>query len=126
MRLAEGYETLIHKLRHKGISIALVTDQIAELQLKKIIILGVEKHFDYVVTSEECSGEKLTLAPFELLISRIRSETLDCVWFIGDEKQDWPIELNLDKKKFFASPFSRRVPRYVQKIYSYRDLVKKF
>jgi FMN phosphatase YigB (HAD superfamily) len=122
MHLAEGYETLIHKFRHKAITIALVTDQIAELQLKKIRILEIEKHFDYIVTSEECSGEKITLAPFELLISRIRSENLDCTWFIGDEKQDWPTALNLNKKVYFASPFSGRAPKYVRKIYSYKDL----
>ena len=124
MKPAEGYERLINALRHRGAGIALVTDQIADIQHKKLMVLGAHKHFDFLVTSEECSGEKKTLAPFELLFSRIGNDNIGDIWFIGDEIHDWPHSMPLSEKKFFASPFARATPRYVQKISSYSNLAK--
>lgn len=124
MKPAEGYERLINALRHRGVGIALVTDQIADIQYKKLMVLGAHKHFDFLVTSEECSGEKETLAPFKLLFSRIGNDNMDDIWFIGDEVQDWPHSMPLSGQKFFASPFARATPGYVQKISSYSYLAK--
>jgi len=122
MKLSEGVEDLLRRIRHRGIQISLVTDQMSEIQLRKLRVLGIEKYFDYVVTSEECAGEKRSGEPFDLLFSRTRSKQFKCLWFFGDEKQDWPSEVPSHEKVFFASPFARRVPIGVTKIRNYKDI----
>lgn len=59
MKLAEGTEEFMQKLRHSGVQICIVTDQISHTQVKKLKILGIEKYLDYMVTSEECSGKRV-------------------------------------------------------------------
>ena len=124
MKLAEGIEEFIQKLRHRGVQIAMITDQVSDTQLRKIRILRIEKLFDFVVTSEECSGEKKSLAPFQLLFERTKGKDFGCVWFIGDEIQDWPREVAVTTKIFLASPYAGKVPRGVKKICNYKDACK--
>jgi FMN phosphatase YigB (HAD superfamily) len=124
MSLPEGLEPLLRKLRHLSVQLAVVTDHVADLQIRKLRVLELEKQFDYVVTSEECSGEKATLEPFKLLFERIESKEFDCIWFIGDELQDWPNVEQGNEKKYLASPFTRKAPRDIKKIYNYIDLHK--
>jgi len=124
MKLSEGVEDLLIRIRHRGIQISLVTDQISDIQYRKLRVLRIERYFDYIVTSEECAGEKKSGEPFDLLYSRTRGKDFNCLWFIGDEVQDWPSEAPSHEKVFFASPFARRVPRGVIKIQNYKDICK--
>ena len=124
MKLPEGVEELFRKIRHRGIPTSLVTDQVSEIQYRKLRVLKIERYFDNIVTSEECAGEKVSEEPFYLLFSRIRRKEFDCIWFIGDEIQDWPTNVPATTKIFFASPFARKAPRDVRKIHSYKDVCK--
>lgn len=122
MTLPEGLEQLLRKLRHLNVQMAIVTDHVSDLQLRKLRVLNLEKQFDYVITSEECSGEKISLEPFDLLFERIERKDFDCIWFIGDELQDWPNVHQVNEKRYFASPFANIVPKGVEKISNYLDL----
>lgn len=124
MKLSEGVEDLLRRFRHRGIQTSLVTDQVSDIQYRKLRVLKIEKYFDYIVTSEECAGEKRSGEPFQLLFSRIGDKKFDCLWFIGDESQDWPNEAPSQEKVLFASPFARRVPDGVIKIHNYKDVCK--
>ena len=124
MKLSEGVVELLRKIRHLGIPTALVTDQVSEIQYRKLRVLKIERYFDNIVTSEECAGEKESEEPFYLLFSRIRRKEFDCIWFIGDEIQDWPSNAPTTTKVFFASPFARKAPKGVRKIHSYKDVCK--
>jgi putative hydrolase of the HAD superfamily len=122
MKLSEGAQEFLRSLRHRGVQLALVTDNIAQIQYKKLSILKIEKLFDYVITSEECSNEKISMEPYRLLFKRMRTTELECLWFIGDEIQDWPSEVSAKTKIFLASPYAKRVPKGVKKIQTYKDL----
>lgn len=124
MKLSEGVVDLLRKIRHRGIQACLVTDQMSDIQFRKLRVLKIEKYFDHIVTSEECAGEKSSLEPFRLIFSRIQRKEFDCIWFIGDEMQDWPIDVPGNEKVFFASPFARNVPKGVTRIQNYKDVCK--
>ena len=79
-------ETVLETLSRSG-RLALVTNQVAEVQLRKIRELGIARFFDAIVTSEEAGAEKPD--------SRIYLEALDRLdgkaehaWMIGDSAAD--------------------------------------
>lgn len=83
MKLFEGVIDLLEELRVAGVSMALVTDLTAQIQLRKIVYLGIEKYFDVIVTSEEAGEEKPSAGPFALakeLMGDMQHER----WFVGD------------------------------------------
>lgn len=93
MTLRPGAEDLLLSLRFNHIPIALVTDLTLQIQLRKLVFLKLESFFDVVVASEESSGDKSSLAPFEVLAERSQKVWLENVWFVGDGKHDGPVEL---------------------------------
>lgn len=92
MKLRHGVESLLSLLRSNRIPIGLVTDLTLQIQLRKLIKLGINAYFDVIVASEESSGDKVTLSPFHILVDRSNSEWLENVWFIGDKAHDCPIQ----------------------------------
>ena len=83
MKLFDGVIDLLEDLRVAGVLMAVVTDLTAQIQLRKIVYLGIEKYFDVIVTSEEAGEEKPSVGPFALakeLIGEIQHER----WFVGD------------------------------------------
>ena len=67
----------------KGVKLALVTDLTADVQMKKIAILGLDSYIDAVVTSEEARLEKPLTPIFQLALKKIGIAAKD-VWVIGD------------------------------------------
>lgn len=70
-------------LRILGIPAVIVTDLTAQIQLRKIVALGLDKLVDWVVTSEEAGRDKPDPAPFELALAKIGGIEGE-IWMIGD------------------------------------------
>ena len=64
--------------------LALVANQTAYVQLRKIQRLGIERHFPVVVTSEECGAEKPDARVFQRALSALGVEAAAAV-MIGDD-----------------------------------------
>ena len=97
MELRPGVGDLLQTLRFNDVVTAIVTDLTAQIQFRKLYHLDIAKLIDHVVCSEETALEKASLQPFELLASRVAPAALDCVWFIGDQDFDAPVDALVKK-----------------------------
>lgn len=82
--LFEGAHEFLDDLRIAGIPTVIVTDLTAQIQLRKLMVLGLDRLVDWVVTSEESGQDKPAAASFELALAKIGG-TEGVVWMIGDE-----------------------------------------
>lgn len=82
-RLFPGIKNFILALKGKGITTAIITDLTAQIQFRKIIYLGLDSYFDYVVTSEEAGIDKPHHAPFEIALKKLQIAP-ENIWMIGD------------------------------------------
>ncbi|HTP63362.1 MAG TPA: HAD family hydrolase [Burkholderiales bacterium] len=82
-RLFPGVREFVDDLRIAAVPTAVVTDLTSQIQFRKIIHFGLDKHFDCVVTSEEVGCDKPDPRPFERAIAKMRPRG-DCIWMIGD------------------------------------------
>ncbi len=83
IRIYDGVFDFIKECRKKGVKLVLVTDLTADVQMKKIAMLGLDNYIDAVVTSEEARLEKPLMPIFWLALKKIRIAAQD-VWVIGD------------------------------------------
>lgn len=81
--LFDGVKDLLEDLRLGGIPIAIVSDLTAQIQFRKIVYLGLDHYFDYIVTSEEAGFDKPHEAPFRIAMEKLRPSG-DRVWMVGD------------------------------------------
>jgi putative hydrolase of the HAD superfamily len=70
-------------LKSAGVTTAIITDLTAQIQFRKIIYLGLDTYFDYVVTSEEAGIDKPDKAPFEIALKKLQVPPEE-MWMIGD------------------------------------------
>ena len=82
-KLFPDVRELLDKLKNLNIQTAIITDLNSQIQFRKIIFFGIEKYFDYVVTSEEAGFDKPNKAPFELALKKLDLLPNEC-WMIGD------------------------------------------
>lgn len=92
MELRPGVIDLLQTLRYNDVATAIVTDLTAQIQFRKLYHLDIAKLIDHVVCSEETALEKKSLQPFRLLASRVAPAALECVWFVGDNDFDAPVD----------------------------------
>lgn len=85
-RLFPGLKEFLDDLRIAGVPTAIVTDLTAQIQFRKIVYFGLDRYFDYIVTSEEAGLDKPHPAPFELAVAKMRPAG-DCLWMIGDHPE---------------------------------------
>lgn len=83
IRLYDGVFDFLKECREKGVKIALVTDLTADVQMKKIAVLGLDNYIDAMVTSEEARLEKPFMPIFHLALKKIEILAQDA-WVIGD------------------------------------------
>jgi HAD superfamily hydrolase (TIGR01549 family) len=83
MRLFPGVKDFICQLKSDGIITASITDLTAQIQFRKLVYLGLDEYFDYVVTSEEAGMDKPDKAPFDIVLSKIGVEPSE-IWMVGD------------------------------------------
>ena len=81
--LFDEVKELLDDIRLLGIPTAIVTDLTAQIQFRKVVYFGLDKYFDYIVTSEEAGFDKPLEAPFQIALEKMRPNG-DCVWMIGD------------------------------------------
>jgi HAD superfamily hydrolase (TIGR01549 family) len=81
--LFDEVKELLDDIRLLGIPTAIVTDLTAQIQFRKIVYFGLDKYFDYIVTSEEAGYDKPHMAPFQIALEKMRPKG-DCIWMIGD------------------------------------------
>ncbi len=81
--LFDGVKELLDDLRLQGIPTAIVTDLTAQIQFRKVVYFGLDRYFDYIVTSEEAGFDKPHAAPFQIALEKMRPKG-DCIWMIGD------------------------------------------
>ena len=84
--LFEGVEEFLDDIRLHGIPTAVVTDLTAQIQFRKILYFGLDKYFDYIVTSEETGFDKPRAAPFTMAVEKI-SPRGNLIWMIGDDPE---------------------------------------
>jgi len=70
-------------LRIAGVPAVIVTDLTAQIQLRKLILLGLDRMVDWLVTSEESGADKPAPLGFELALAKLGGVE-GPVWFIGD------------------------------------------
>ena len=107
INLFSGVEDFLRMLRNNGTRLALVTDLTSSIQYRKISKLGLNRIFDFILTSEECGGDKSTGLPFAILKDRLQ-EDLTNAWFFGDSEFDHPNPGEL-KNIFFRKTSSWRI-----------------
>ncbi len=81
--LFDDVKELLDDIRLLGIPTAIVTDLTAQIQFRKVVYFGLDKYFDYIVTSEEAGFDKPHQAPFEIALEKMRPKG-NCIWMIGD------------------------------------------
>ena len=81
--LFDGVKELLDDIRLLGIPTAIVTDLTAQIQFRKVVYFGLDRYFDYIVTSEEAGFDKPHDAPFKIALDKMRPKG-DCIWMIGD------------------------------------------
>jgi HAD superfamily hydrolase (TIGR01549 family) len=82
-KLFEGVKDFLDDLRIAGIPTAIVTDLTAQIQFRKIVYFGLDRYFDYIVTSEEAGSDKPHAAPFQIAVEKMKPDG-NCIWMIGD------------------------------------------
>ena len=83
IKLFDNSKAFLEDIRLIGIPSVLVTDLTAQIQFRKLIFLGLDHYFDYVVTSEEAGVDKPNSKIFELAINKIKPKGSN-FWMIGD------------------------------------------
>ncbi|MBL8038193.1 MAG: HAD family hydrolase [Nitrospira sp.] len=81
--LFDDVKELLDDLRIAGIPTAIVTDLTAQIQFRKLVYFGLDRYFDYCVTSEEAGADKPDPAPFRLALQKIAPKGSG-IWMIGD------------------------------------------
>ena len=90
MKPNPGAKDFLDSARFQKIPLVMVTDLTSQIQIRKLIYLGWELTFDYVVTSELVGSEKETGAPFDFALNLLTETERKNVWFIGDQTFDVP------------------------------------
>ena len=89
MKLYPNLHDFLQQVKLCNIEKILVTDLTAYIQIKKLVHLGLENFFDYVITSEEVGGDKITDKPWSLLNELCVGNAQGVDWYIGDSCFDF-------------------------------------
>jgi HAD superfamily hydrolase (TIGR01549 family) len=81
--LFDDVKELLDDFRLLGIPTAIVTDLTAQIQFRKVVYFGLDRYFNYIVTSEEAGFDKPHEAPFQIALEKMQPKG-SCIWMIGD------------------------------------------
>ena len=88
VKLRPGAIDFVMDVRALGATTAILTDLTAQIQFRKIVFLGLEGLFDFVVTSEEAGIDKPGKRPFALMKDKLALPDGAAVWMVGDDACD--------------------------------------
>lgn len=91
MTLFTGVSELLEALSNEKCKLILATDLTLQIQLRKVIKLGLEDTFEFVIASEETPGDKLT-GGIESLIKGIKGMDLTSGLCVGDNRNDYMLK----------------------------------
>lgn len=83
MRLADGAEDLLKKLKSLQIKIGVCSDLTVYIQHRKLKHLGLTPYVDALVTSEEAGAEKPAQIMFQLILNKLKVNAQETI-YIGD------------------------------------------
>ena len=118
-------QKFIELLKISDVSLALVTDLNSEIQFRKIGWFHLENAFDFVITSEEAGGDKITGKP-EKFLSNLLTSLPENIWCIGDQNYDHLFKPN---SSFFLKTMTgveKTTANVSQTFSNYRDLIELF
>jgi len=101
-----GLYELLNNIKNKGLLIAIVTDLTAQIQIKKIIKLGISNLIDYLVTSEEAGLDKPNFSCFSLLDEKVNTNCTPIkYWMVGNDvrKDLLGAKIELDATTFWLN-----------------------
>lgn len=78
-----GAPEVFRRLKRQGIRIGIGTDMTARMQFKKLAVLGLLSHIDFLVSSEEAGAEKPEKAFFVRCLEKAGVPGQECL-FVGD------------------------------------------
>jgi putative hydrolase of the HAD superfamily len=81
--LFDDVKELLDDLRLLGIPTAIVTDLTAQIQFRKVVYFGLDRYFNFIVTSEEAGFDKPHEAPFQIALEKMQPKG-NVIWMIGD------------------------------------------
>lgn len=81
--LFDDVKELLDDLRLLGIPTAIVTDLTAQIQFRKVVYFGLDRYFNFIVTSEEAGFDKPHEAPFQIALEKMQPKG-GVIWMIGD------------------------------------------
>ena len=88
MVLSKDAEEFLVFCKNKNIKIAVITDLTAEIQLKKIIKLGISKYISLIITSEEVGKDKPDPKIFYYALNKLNCKPKDAIMIGDDVKRD--------------------------------------
>jgi HAD superfamily hydrolase (TIGR01662 family) len=83
MKLHAGVKDALRAIKEKGITIIVLTDLTTEIQLKKLVHLGIADLIDSVVTSEEAGADKPHPKMFLRALQKAGCTAAECL-VVGD------------------------------------------
>jgi FMN phosphatase YigB (HAD superfamily) len=111
MQIREGAEEFLLECRQAGIPIIILTDLTSEIQLRKIVRLGLSSLVDEVLTSEFVGSDKESMAGFDFLAKTKQPHLMRHLWFIGDGPHDHPTQVWVDANSSIETCETFEVPQ---------------
>ena len=103
MELVPGALQFLDELRAAGTSTTIITNLTTEIQLKKMVKLGIHEYFDFIVTSEEIGVEKPDRMIFENALKLNSAKPKDCIMFGDDYTADILSAVGLGMKAYYRT-----------------------
>jgi HAD superfamily hydrolase (TIGR01549 family) len=128
IELFDGAEDFLNDLRMLSIPIVLITDLSSHIQFRKLISIGLDAYFDYIVTSEEAGAEKPSELPFRIALQKLNIKEGKDLWMIGDSLD---LDIKGSKKAIKATTLLKKNKKFSRdsdvrymdaSFYGYKDL----
>ena len=87
MRCYDFVYPLLNFCKKKNIKVCICTDMMCEIQIKKLMALGITDKIDYIVTSEEVGVEKPNTKMYSKVMSLVGDNNASHYMFIGDSEE---------------------------------------
>lgn len=88
MKLLPGALRFLQAAKKKKMKMVIITDMTVQVQLQKILKLGIADHIDFIVSSEEAGREKPHPAVMQLALEKTGLKPDQVVMIGEDEKRD--------------------------------------
>ncbi len=118
-------QEFIELLKISEVSLALVTDLNSDIQFRKISWFRLENAFDFVITSEEAGGDKITGRPEKFLFNLFKPLP-DNIWCVGDQNYDHLFKPNSSFFLKTTADNENAITNLSQSFSNYRDLIELF